>query len=250
MTVTLYETNSDILVIAKDGQAWSLGTPSGDYLNGTFAADAKAWTDGDWEPNENDGQTPTTLSDDIPPVAEWTADGVRLLVRRDQLGGAANTYLGKTDPASITVTLDRSSEDDGWDWADAALEQWTKAAEKTGLAVEVVSYEVPDVDHDTAIVAVDGTRYVITVRNDEITAQLGLAYTLTLIEGDAGRDANGTEINEDESPISYSQLDDATTTWLAENGYDPEHPDRWVLVTPAGEDPGAVNAVASRSVTV
>lgn len=90
--VTLYETNSDILVVARDGQAWSLGAPAGDYLNGTFTQDAQSWVKGDWEPNEGDGQTPTT-TDDLTPVAVWVPGGVRLLVEADQLGGSARIYL-------------------------------------------------------------------------------------------------------------------------------------------------------------
>ena len=90
--VTLYETNSGLLVAAKDGQAWSLGVPHGDYLNGDFAADAEAWADGDWEPSDSDGQTPTSV-DDLTPVAEWGDQGVRLLVEADKLGAAARIYL-------------------------------------------------------------------------------------------------------------------------------------------------------------
>ncbi len=72
--------------------------------------------------------------------------------------------------------------------------------------------------------------------------------TLTIIEGDAGLDAVGEDLTE--TVISYSQLDDATTAWLEENGYDAEHPDRWVLVTLGREDPRAVNVIASLEVTV
>lgn len=91
-TVTLYETNSDILVIGRGKNAWTLGAPHGDYLDGTFAADAKAWLDGDWEPNVGDGQTSTHL-DDLAAVATWGAvDGLQVLV--DSLGGAARIYVG------------------------------------------------------------------------------------------------------------------------------------------------------------
>lgn len=97
--VTLYETNSDLLVIARDGQAWSLHAPAGDYLNGTFTQDAQAWVEGDWEPDEGDGQTPTTITDDLTPVAVWVPGGVRLLVEADRLGGAARIYLhGRGEP--------------------------------------------------------------------------------------------------------------------------------------------------------
>jgi len=96
MTVTLYETNSDLLILARGDDAWDIGAPDNDYLNGSFATDAKAWIDGDWEPNENDGQTPTNL-EDLTAVAEWTPAGVRLLVAVEQLGGAAEMYLGEAE---------------------------------------------------------------------------------------------------------------------------------------------------------
>lgn len=72
----------------------------------------------------------------------------------------------------IRLTLDESSKDSGWNWAEAATEQWIDAAEKAGLEVSVISIEVPDVNHDAAIVEVDGSQYVLTVRNDEIRADL------------------------------------------------------------------------------
>lgn len=102
MSVTLYETNSDLLVIAKGNEAWSLHL-AGDHMEGMFAKDAEAWVEGDWEPNEADGQNPTTIDDDLTPVAEWTVSGVRLLdTRRDNLGAAAKDYLG---PDAYTATV-------------------------------------------------------------------------------------------------------------------------------------------------
>jgi prevent-host-death family protein len=95
MTVTLYETNSDLLVLARGDDAWEMGAPDRDYLNGSFASDAKAWLDGDWEPHENDGQSPSNWDlDDLTAVAECDAEGVRLLVDVHRLGGAAEMYLG------------------------------------------------------------------------------------------------------------------------------------------------------------
>lgn len=55
----------------------------------------RAWAEGDWEPGESDGQMPTQIDGDLTAVAEWTAQGVRLLVDYDDLGGAARTYLGE-----------------------------------------------------------------------------------------------------------------------------------------------------------
>ncbi|MFN2636930.1 MAG: type II toxin-antitoxin system Phd/YefM family antitoxin [Gemmatimonadaceae bacterium] len=95
MTVTLFETNSDLLVIAKGNEAWSLHL-AGDHMEGMFAKDAEAWISGDWEPSEADGQSPTDIDDDLTAVAEWTAlGGVRLLdTGRDNLGAAAKDYIG------------------------------------------------------------------------------------------------------------------------------------------------------------
>lgn len=96
--ITLYETNSDLLILARDGKAWDMGSPgaSPGYLEATFAADAQAWAEGDWIPSEGDGQHPTEVGDDVTAVAQWTAgQGVRLLVHHEQLGGAAATYIGE-----------------------------------------------------------------------------------------------------------------------------------------------------------
>ncbi len=55
-TVTLYETNSDLVCARKDdGPVWGFGPVTPD-MYGKFAEDAGAWCDGDWEPNEGDGQ--------------------------------------------------------------------------------------------------------------------------------------------------------------------------------------------------
>lgn len=94
--IVLYETNSDLLVMARNAVAWDMGAPgaSPGYLEGTFAADAQAWADGDWEPGESDGQHPTQLGDDLVAVAAWfRKQGIRLLVDRENLGGAAKVYL-------------------------------------------------------------------------------------------------------------------------------------------------------------
>jgi prevent-host-death family protein len=97
MTVTLYETNSDLLVIARGDNAWTLHP--GDDLLGQFAAHAAAWSTGDWEPNEDDGQTRADL-DGLKEVAKWDADnGLTLLVGADSLGRAAREYL----PATATT---------------------------------------------------------------------------------------------------------------------------------------------------
>ena len=72
----------------------------------------------------------------------------------------------------ITVSLARPADEhaSGWNWAEAATDAWTAAAEKAGLSVELVSEEVKHADSEAATVRVDGTEYVIEVRNDEIRA--------------------------------------------------------------------------------
>jgi hypothetical protein len=94
--ITLYETNSDLLILARNAVAWDMGAPgaSPGYLEGTFAEDAEAWATDVWDPNTGDGQMPTEIGDDLTAVATWDKDqGVRLLVDRENLGGAAEIYL-------------------------------------------------------------------------------------------------------------------------------------------------------------
>lgn len=151
--------------------------------------------------------------------------------------------------ADITLTLDRSGEDDGWNWTAAALEQWTAAAEQAGLRAEVISTDVPDEAYDAGVVEVDGETYLVSVRNDEITARPVRAYTLTIVEG-IQPGSSGSDLGSPESPVQYAELPDEVTDWLTANNFDPDHPDIWVLVTPAGEDPCAVNVIDSRLVVL
>lgn len=113
-TVSLYETNSDILVIARGDDAWTLQV-AGTHMVGHFAADAEAWINGDWEPNEGDGQNPTHL-DDLNEVATWDAEnGVTLLTRADSLGGAAREYLPEINVEGVTFTRDNDNPEWGTD---------------------------------------------------------------------------------------------------------------------------------------
>ena len=157
-----------------------------------------------------------------------------------------NHMTATVTAADIVVTLDRSDED-GWNWADAALEQWTAAAEQAGLRAEVISTDVPDEAYDAGVVEVDGA-YLISVRNDEITARPVRAYTLTIVEG-IQPGSNGSDLGSPESPVQYAELPDEVTDWLTAHNFDPDHPDIWVLVTPAGEDPRA-NMIDSRLVVL
>lgn len=161
-----------------------------------------------------------------------------------------NHVTATATAADITLTLDRSGEDDGWNWADAALEQWTAAAEQAGLRAEVISTDVPDENHDAGVVEVDGETYLVSVRNDEITARPAQVYTLTIVEGEDRGVGNGVDLGSPESPVQYAELPDEVTDWLTAHNFDPDHPDIWVLVTPAGEDPRAVNVIDSRLVVL
>ena len=104
--ITLFETNSDAVVISNGVEAWNLGPVTPD-MEDTFAADARAWEAGEWQPNEVDGQTPTT-TDDLTPVATYENGVVSLSVVEDALGGGARVYLGE---ASKTTTYERTTDE-------------------------------------------------------------------------------------------------------------------------------------------
>lgn len=78
-------------------------------------------------------------------------------------------------PADITLTLDRSGQTDphrdDWNWAAAAHEQWAVAYANAGGVWEMVTYEVPDPNHDAAVIRAHGVLYVLSVRNDETSAR-------------------------------------------------------------------------------
>jgi len=80
-----------------------------------------------------------------------------------------------TTATDITATIITPSNDElfgsDWNWADEATKAWGLAAREAGLKVNIVSYEVPDLNHDAAVVEVDGTEYVLTVvTGDEVHA--------------------------------------------------------------------------------
>lgn len=136
MTVTLYETNSDILVIARGDDAWTLQV-AGTHMVGRFAADAEAWINGDWEPNEGDGQNPTHL-DDLKEVATWDAEnGVTLLVDPDSLGGAAREYLPATATTDTTQIAEHQQGRGGYSYPLAV-----EVAELLGVAITEANDEV------------------------------------------------------------------------------------------------------------
>lgn len=90
--ITLFETNSDSVVISNGVEAWSLGPVTPD-MAGVFPVDARAWVTGEWEPNEADGQTPAT-TEGLTAVATFEDGVVSFSVPRDALGAGAATYVG------------------------------------------------------------------------------------------------------------------------------------------------------------
>lgn len=80
-----------------------------------------------------------------------------------------------TTATDITATITRPCCDElfgsDWDWAEQATSAWNFAARAAGLRVFIVSYEVPDVNRDAAIVEADGAEYVLTVRDGEVRAE-------------------------------------------------------------------------------
>lgn len=76
-TITAHEDNSGAVYIASDTQVWNLGTDTtGDHIYGQFAALAAAWSSGEWEPNENDGQT-LVSEEDVEAMMRLGHDGLR-----------------------------------------------------------------------------------------------------------------------------------------------------------------------------
>lgn len=132
--------------------------------------------------------------------------------------------------ADIVVTLDRSDEDDGWNWADAALEQWTAAAEQAGLRAEVISTDVPDENHDAAIVTVNGREYVITVRNDEISARPYRTYTLISAAVGDRVPEGAVEISDPACPLDWHDLPEDAASWAISQGYNLGNPDELLYV--------------------
>jgi hypothetical protein len=75
-------------------------------------------------------------------------------------------------PMHITATLTRPPDEygSGWNWAEAATQQWIAAAAAAGLTVTVVAEEVDHPNTEVAIVTVGGSEYVLEVCGNEIRA--------------------------------------------------------------------------------
>ncbi|MGW2113151.1 hypothetical protein [Streptomyces sp. NPDC001948] len=98
--VDLYEDNAGGLYLRKDGDTtlWSLGAGA-EQTCGPFTNDATAWRDGDWQPNEGDGQTPLfgTDTDDLTHIATWSSkSGLAVIdgAAGPAAGAAGSIYLG------------------------------------------------------------------------------------------------------------------------------------------------------------
>ncbi|MYW09987.1 hypothetical protein GT034_16745 [Streptomyces sp. SID2563] len=100
-TINVFEDNAGQSYLQREGadHHWYLGVVEAD-LHGRFADDAQGWIEGDWEPNEADGQEryDGEPRDGVVRVGSWsTAGGVT--VARDgndhiAAGAAGQLYLG------------------------------------------------------------------------------------------------------------------------------------------------------------
>lgn len=93
-TVTLFETNGDVVAIQPGEEVIWVFDPA--RLTTTFGQDAQALIEGDWELSVDNGQTPTT-AEGLTAVATYGPEGLKLLVAADVLRAAARIYLGLSD---------------------------------------------------------------------------------------------------------------------------------------------------------
>jgi hypothetical protein len=98
MSVTLYATNSDLLVIARDQDAWSLG-PLLSEMHGAFREDARTWLEGEWAPSEAGGQTAAAL-DGLRAVATCDGQEVTYLIDRGT-EPIADLYVGNEGVSEV-----------------------------------------------------------------------------------------------------------------------------------------------------
>jgi hypothetical protein len=76
--------------------------------------------------------------------------------------------------------------DSDWNWADEATKAWDLAARAAGLPVNIVSFEVPDVNTDAAVVEVDRTWYLIQVAGDDGRVFASRYALIALYDDNAG----------------------------------------------------------------
>ncbi|WP_432008694.1 hypothetical protein [Streptomyces bacillaris] len=100
-SVDLFEDNAGGLYLRKAGDTtgWFLGAGA-EHTCGPFTDDAKAWRDGNWEPNENDGQTPAYGMNTaaLTHIATWSTKGGLKVIdgpsAAPAAGAAGGIYLG------------------------------------------------------------------------------------------------------------------------------------------------------------
>lgn len=95
--IRLYKSNSDAFYLqADDGPVWDMGNSPDP---GAFAADAAAWADGEWEPDEQSNVM--TTDEGLTLVATWDpVNGVQIVVDPDNIGGSQEDYLGTSGRGS------------------------------------------------------------------------------------------------------------------------------------------------------
>ncbi|MEU9849331.1 hypothetical protein [Streptomyces sp. NPDC047985] len=116
-SVDLYEDNAGGLYLLRAGDTtgWSLGF-SAEQTCGPFAEDAAAWREGDWQPNEHDGQTPEygMGTESLTHIATWSAkDGLEVIkgaTSEPAAGAAGRIYLGLGNSATWSVVRGESPD--------------------------------------------------------------------------------------------------------------------------------------------
>lgn len=75
------------------------------------------------------------------------------------------------NPADLIITLNHAGDTptSGWDWNKQATKQWLAAAQQAGITAEPHPAKVPGYDHDAAIISVNGTLYLLQVRDNDVT---------------------------------------------------------------------------------
>ncbi|PNG16189.1 hypothetical protein [Streptomyces cahuitamycinicus] len=98
-SIKAYEDNAGGVYLTRgEGETvWFCGPVTADR-EGQFADDAKAWHEGDWEPGEENGQSPVADVSDLAHIATWTPEGGVQIERKpvgDVVAGAGGqAYLG------------------------------------------------------------------------------------------------------------------------------------------------------------
>jgi hypothetical protein len=106
-TIELYEDNAGAVYLHRDGRTWGLGPVTPD-MNGAFPPDAAAWASGDWDPNEDDGQSPFDDTENLTHIATWCDGIIRVITTQwgeRVAGGGGDAYIGH-----VLVDADQAEE--------------------------------------------------------------------------------------------------------------------------------------------